>query len=57
MGVYNQAILGQWGGFDVVLDPYTQAKNGEVVITINTWWDLAIRHAQAFCVSADAGNQ
>lgn len=53
-GVWSQCIQAIWGGLDVVIDPYTLARNAEVAITINTWGDVAIRHPQCFCVSPDA---
>jgi HK97 family phage major capsid protein len=61
----NQMILGQWddlieamwGGLDVVVDIFTKAAYGEIVITFNLWLDYAVRHPQAFIVSADAANQ
>lgn len=56
-GAFNQLIHALWGGLDVVVDQYTKAANAEIVITINTWGDYAVRHPQAFVVSADAGNQ
>jgi hypothetical protein len=56
-GVWDQLIHAMWGGIDVVVDVFTKAKNAETVITINTWGDFAVRHPQAFTVSADAANQ
>jgi len=55
-GAFNQLIQALWGGLDVVVDQYTKAANAEIVLTINTWGDYAIRHPQAFVVSADAAN-
>lgn len=57
LGAFSQLIHAIWGGLDVVVDIYTKAVNAEIAITINTWGDFAVRHPQAFCVSADAGNQ
>lgn len=56
-GNFSDYILGLFGGIDVVVDPYTLAKNAEVAITTNAWIDGNARHAQSFCVSADAANQ
>jgi HK97 family phage major capsid protein len=56
-GNWQDFIMGLFGGVDVVVDPYTLAKNAEVAITTNLFLDFACRHAQSFCVSADAGNQ
>jgi HK97 family phage major capsid protein len=57
LGAFSQLIQAMWGGLDIVVDIYTKAANAEVALTINTWGDFAARHPQAFCVSADAGNQ
>jgi len=56
-GDFSSCMMAMWGGFDVVLDPYTLAKQAEYVLTMNTWFDIALRHPQKFCASADAGNQ
>jgi hypothetical protein len=56
-GVWNEVIHAIWGGYDVVVDPFTLARNAEVAITINTWGDVAIRHPQCFVVSADSAAQ
>ena len=57
LGDWSQLIWGMWGGLDVVVDYYTKAANGEIVLTINTWGDFALRHPQAFVVSTDSGAQ
>jgi HK97 family phage major capsid protein len=56
-GVFDNFIHGIFGGFDVVVDPYTKAGNAEWLVTMNTWIDYAVRHPQAFAISTDAGNQ
>lgn len=56
-GVFDHLIHAVWGGLDVVVDIFTKAKNAEVVLTINTWGDYALRHPQAFCISTDSGAQ
>jgi len=55
-GRWADLILGMWNsGFDVVTDPYTLAKKAEVVVTINSWIDCAVRHPGSFAVSTDSG--
>lgn len=56
-GVFDQAILAMWGGYDVVVNPYSLDTQAEVRITCNVFIDVAIRHPQSFCVSADPANQ
>ena len=56
-GNFESLIMAMFGGLDVVVDPYTLAKNAEVAITINNFVDFACRHPQEFVVSADSANQ
>ena len=56
-GVFSQAVLAMWGGYDVVVNPYSLDTQAEVRITVNAFIDVAVRHPQSFCVSADAANQ
>jgi HK97 family phage major capsid protein len=56
-GAWPEVIRGLWGGFDVVIDPYSLASQAEVQITMNTWGDAVLRHPQSFCVSADSAAQ
>lgn len=50
---WSDLILGMFGGFDVVVDPYTQAKTGEVVITCNQFIDVAVRQVASFSAMVD----
>ena len=56
-GVWGQAMFCDWAGYDVVVDPYTQAANNQVLVTINALADFIVRHWPAFCVSTDSGAQ
>ena len=47
-GDFAQLILADWGVSEVVVDPYTQALSGAVVITNRSLHDIAIRHIAAF---------
>ena len=53
-GDFSQLILAQWSGMDLVVDPYSLATSGQVQIVANTWWDVAVRHAEAFAAMKDA---
>lgn len=44
-----ELIIAQWGGMDVIVDPYTLKNKGMVEININTYWDIALMHLQSFC--------
>ncbi len=54
-GNWEDVIHALWGGYDVIVDPYTRAIDGTNRITVNTFGDVAVRHAASFCVSADTG--
>ena len=56
-GNFEDVIHALWGGYDVIVDPFTQATDGTNRVTVNTFGDVAVRHAASFCVSQDAGNQ
>lgn len=53
-GNWNELILAQWGGYDLVVDPYTRSKEALVVLVANSWWDIAVRHAESFAAMKDA---
>lgn len=56
-GVWSECIHALWGGYDVVVNPYSLDTQAEVRITVNTWGDVAVRHPQCFCVSSDSAAQ
>lgn len=41
-GQFDQLVIGQWGALDLVVDPYTKAKNASIVITVNAWFDAQV---------------
>jgi len=65
-GVTEQVILADWsqvvvavwgGGLDFVVDPYTKAGSGEVVITAALYYNVYVRRPQAVVLSTDSGAQ
>ena len=38
-GNWKDLCIGQWGGYDITVDPYSAAKNGMVILTINAYFD------------------
>ena len=52
-GNWNDLIYAFWSGMDTIVDPYTQAANGGVVITTLQDFDVNIRHYQSFCNCVD----
>jgi len=56
-GNWQDLIIAEWSGIDVVVDPYSQKKNGLIEVTLTLWTDIGVRHPGSFCVSTDSGNQ
>lgn len=56
LGNFNDSIIGEWGGVDLTVDPYTLGPS-KVKITALKHVDIAHRHLESFVVSTDAGNQ
>lgn len=52
-GNFRELYMAQWGGLDIVVDPYTLATKAQVKVTVNSWWDIALRHAQSFAAIKD----
>lgn len=52
-GNFQDLYIGQWGGIDIVVDPYTGARNGEVYITLNAWNDVKIVEPKSFAAITD----
>lgn len=53
-GNFSELIVAQWAGIDLVIDPYTSAKNALVTLVVNSWWDIAVKHAASFAAIKDA---
>ena len=56
-GNFGDVIHALWGGYDIIVNPYTLDTQAEVRITVNTFGDVAVRHPASFCVSADSAAQ
>lgn len=48
MGNFSDYVIGQWGGIDLTVDPYTQAAKGKVRLVINAYFDAKSRREEAF---------
>ena len=53
-GNWSDLILGQWGGLDVLVDPYTLAATRTIRMVSTLYCDIAIRHAASFAAILDA---
>lgn len=48
IGNFADLVIGQWGGIEITVDPYTQAANGKVRLVVNAYFDAKPRRAEAF---------
>lgn len=53
-GNWADLIIGQWGGLDVLVDPYTGGAAGTVRVRVLQDVDIAVRHAESFSAMLDA---
>lgn len=52
-GNFKDLLIGQWGGLDIVVDPYTLKKKGEIETTINAFHDVYVRRTESFAAVKD----
>jgi HK97 family phage major capsid protein/HK97 family phage prohead protease len=50
---WEELIIGQWADMEFVIDPYTLAKRGDIVITSYIMVDVGLRHPASFTVIKD----
>jgi HK97 family phage major capsid protein len=53
-GNWNDLVVCQWGGLDILTDPFTQATKGLIRVVGNTYADVGVRHAESFAAMKDA---
>lgn len=51
-GNWADLIIGQWGGLDITVDPYTKAAEGMVRLVINGYFDATVRRETSFAVGS-----
>ena len=39
----RELIIGQWGSYDITVDPYTKAADGQIRLVINAYFDAKLR--------------
>ena len=47
-GVWSDMVIGQWGGMDLTIDPYSRAIYGQVRIVVNFYVDCITRRTDSF---------
>lgn len=53
VGFWEELIIAQWGGIDLLIDPFTQATSGLLRVVINGYFDVNVKHAASFSASDD----
>ena len=53
-GNWSDLIVAQFGGLDLVVDPYSLATTNLLRVTANTYADVGVRHAESFAAMLDA---
>lgn len=54
-GKFNELMIGQWAGLDIVVDIYTAATQAQIKIITNMFVDVKYRYASNFCYSTNSG--
>lgn len=52
-GNWEDLYVGQWGGIDLVVDPYTLALNADVRFVLNAWNDVLVAQPASFAAIKD----
>ncbi len=52
-GNFNDVMIGQWGGLDLVVDPYSMKKMGCIEVTLNAYHDVFIKRKESFAAIKD----
>lgn len=47
-GDFTNLIIGQWGGLDLLIDPYTQARDNKIRVVVNALFGVGVLRPQAF---------
>lgn len=52
-GNWADAVVGMWGGLDLMVDPYSRSLSGATRLVVHQDVDVAVRHPVSFCHSND----
>jgi HK97 family phage major capsid protein len=47
-GNFEDLVIGQFGGMELIINPYTKAKEAKIEVIANTWVDVALLHNGSF---------
>jgi HK97 family phage major capsid protein len=51
---WSKLFIGQWGGLDIIVDPYSLKKKAEIEITALSYYDICSTYPAAFAAMKDA---
>lgn len=51
-GNWADYFIGQWGGIELLVDPYTQALTGTVRLITNSYWNMGFIRKKSFCIAS-----
>lgn len=52
---WSNFVIGQWGGLDILVDPYSAADTGQVKLVLNSYWDGNQTRTTNFALGAFTG--
>ena len=52
-GDWSDLMIGQWGGLVITANPYALDLSGQVRVTMNSYYDIAVRNATSFAAIND----
>lgn len=52
-GNFSDLLICQWGGLDIISDPYTLKTEGAIEITLNAYHDVFVRRTASFAAIKD----
>lgn len=52
-GDFSRQVVGQWGGIEVIVDPYTAKQRGVIELTAVGLFDTGCANKRAFCILKD----
>jgi HK97 family phage major capsid protein len=53
-GAWEHLLIGQWGGLDLIVDPYSRKQWGEIELNTNQYMDIAVSNPSRFAAIKDA---
>ena len=52
-GNFKDLYIGQWGGVDLVINPFSKDAEAEILITMNVWNDVKVAEPKSFAAIKD----